>query len=237
MKRLILLLAALLLLAAWPALADDPYQAARQRMVDTQIADRGISSPLVLAAMRTVPRHQFVDPAWRPQAYEDHPLPIGQGQTISQPFIVAYMSQLLRVRPGLKVLEIGTGSGYQAAVLAVMGAQVYTVEIIPELAEKAAATLKGMGYQGVKVKLADGHFGWPDQAPFDRIVVTAGAKEIPPALLEQLAPGGRMVIPVGADSGGEELTLVLKDQNGKISQQTLLPVRFVPLVGGKPGKK
>ncbi|MCF8033666.1 MAG: protein-L-isoaspartate(D-aspartate) O-methyltransferase [Desulfarculaceae bacterium] len=239
MKRLIpLLLAVLLLLAAGSALAADPYAAARQHMVDTQIQARGIGDPLVLAAMRTVPRHEFVAPKWQAQAYQDHPLPIGQGQTISQPFIVAYMSQVLQVRPGLKVLEIGTGSGYQAAVLAVMGAQVHTVEIVPELAENAAATLKRLGYKGVQVKLADGHFGWPSAAPFDRIMVTAGAKKIPPALLEQLAPGGRMVIPVGSGSLGEELTLVSKDQQGRISRQTLLPVRFVPLVGGnKPGQK
>ncbi len=239
MKSLVMLLCAALLLAgAWPVGAVDHYAMARQHMVDTQIENRGIDDPAVLEAMLTVPRHEFVPRSWRVQAYEDHPLPIGSGQTISQPFIVAYMSQVLRVKPGQKVLEIGTGSGYQAAVLAAMGAKVYTVEIIPELAENAATTLKRLGYKGVKVKLADGNYGWPGEAPFDRIMVTAGARRVPPALIGQLKPGGRMVIPVGAGSWGEELTLVLKDAKGKVSQKKLLPVRFVPLVGGdKPGKQ
>jgi len=239
MKHLVTLLCAALLLAgAWPCLAADPYAAARQNMVDTQIEARGVNDPAVLEAMSAVPRHQFVSHAWRAQAYNDHPLPIGKGQTISQPFIVAYMSQVLQVKPGQKVLEIGTGSGYQAAVLAAMGAKVYTVEIIPELAESAAATLKRLGYEGVKVKLADGNYGWPTEAPFDRIMVTAGARQVPPALIQQLKSGGRMVIPVGSGYWGEELTLVTKDAKGRVSQKKLLPVRFVPLVGGdRPGKE
>ena len=238
MKRFIpLLCAALLLWAAWPVRAADPYTAARQKMVDTQIQARGIDDPAVLAAIRLVPRHQFVPPAWRAQAYADHPLPIGQGQTISQPFIVAYMSQVLEVKPGLKVLEIGTGSGYQAAVLAAMGAKVYTVEIIPELAQRAAQDLKRLGYGQARVKLADGNYGWPDEAPFDRIVVTAGAKRVPPALVAQLKNGGRMVIPVSVGPYGEALTLVRKDVQGRVSQTRLLPVRFVPLVGGDEPRK
>ncbi len=233
------LLACAVLGAAWalPAGAADPFAAARQEMVQTQIKARGVRDPAVLKAMATVPRHEFVPLPWRKQAYQDHPLPIGHGQTISQPFIVAVMSEALQVKPGQKVLEIGTGSGYQAAVLAAMGARVYTVEIIPELVKRAGQTLKRLGYDTVKVKLADGNYGWPSQAPFDRIIVTAGAKRIPPALIKQLKPGGRMVIPVGSGPWGEELTLVRKDLGGKISTQSLMAVRFVPLVGGEEPKK
>jgi protein-L-isoaspartate(D-aspartate) O-methyltransferase len=233
----LLVCAALGAALALPAGAADPLAAARHEMVQTQIKARGVGDPAVLKAMETVPRHEFVPLPWRKQAYQDHPLPIGHGQTISQPYIVGVMSEVLQVKPGQKVLEIGTGSGYQAAVLAAMGAQVYTVEIIPGLVRRADATLKRLGYDTVKVKLADGNYGWPSQAPFDRIIVTAGAKRIPPALIKQLKPGGRMVIPVGSGPWGEELTLVRKDLGGKISTQSLMAVRFVPLVGGEEPKK
>jgi len=200
-------------------------------MVARQLAARDINDQRVLAAMGRVPRHEFVPTQMRGQAYNDHPLPIGQGQTISQPYIVAFMSQAVRVKPGDKVLEIGTGSGYQAAVLAAMGAKVYSVEIIPDLAAQAEARLKRLGYT-VRVKVGDGNFGWPQEAPFDAILVTAAAKRIPPKLVEQLKPGGRMILPVGQEPWAEELVLVVKDAQGKVSQHSLMAVRFVPLVGG-----
>ncbi|MFH2125742.1 MAG: protein-L-isoaspartate(D-aspartate) O-methyltransferase [Pseudomonadota bacterium] len=226
------LLGCLLLMAlALPAQGAEEFDAARRQMVAWQLAARDISDPRVLAAMGRVPRHEFVPSKMRGQAYNDHPLPIGQGQTISQPYIVAFMSQAVRVKPGDKVLEIGTGSGYQAAVLAAMGAKVYSVEIIPELAAQAEARLKRLGY-AVWVKVGDGNFGWPQEAPFDAILVTAAAKRIPPKLVEQLKPGGRMILPVGPEPWAEELVLVVKDAQGKVSQHSLMAVRFVPLVGG-----
>ncbi|MBU1155888.1 MAG: protein-L-isoaspartate(D-aspartate) O-methyltransferase [Proteobacteria bacterium] len=226
------LLGCLLLLAlALPAQGAGDYDAARRQMVARQLAARDINDQRVLAAMGRVPRHEFVPTQMRGQAYNDHPLPIGQGQTISQPYIVAFMSQAVRVKPGDKVLEIGTGSGYQAAVLAAMGAKVYSVEIIPDLAAQAEARLKRLGYT-VRVKVGDGNFGWPQEAPFDAILVTAAAKRIPPKLVEQLKPGGRMILPVGQEPWAEELVLVVKDAQGKVSQHSLMAVRFVPLVGG-----
>lgn len=230
------LLGCLLLLAlASPAQGAGDYAAARERMVAHQLAGRDISDQRVLAAMGQVPRHQFVPPDMRGQAYADHPLPIGQGQTISQPYIVAFMSQAAAVKPGDKVLEIGTGSGYQAAVLAAMGARVYSVEIIPELAQRAGALLDRLGY-AVHLRVGDGNLGWPQQAPFDAILVTAAARRIPPKLVEQLKPGGRMIIPVGPNSWAEELTLVIKGPQGKVSRRSLMAVRFVPLVGGDQTK-
>ena len=199
----------------------------RYRMVGEQIAARGITDPATLEALRTVPRHAFVPPDQAPHAYADRPLPIGHGQTISQPYIVAYMTELVDPAPGRKILEIGTGSGYQAAVLAAAGAEVYTIEIIPELAHSAQDRLHRLGFTGVKVRHADGYHGWPDKAPFDAIIVTAAAEFVPPPLIEQLRDGGVMVIPVGSPFFVQTLMLVQK-RAGKIVSTNLMPVRFVP---------
>ncbi|MDX1710245.1 MAG: protein-L-isoaspartate(D-aspartate) O-methyltransferase [Rhodovibrionaceae bacterium] len=185
----------------------------------------------VLEAMRAVPRHEFVPEGMREHAYADRPLPIGHGQTISQPFIVALMSHLLKVEAGDKVLELGTGSGYQAAVLAEMGLQVASIEIIPELAEDAAADLERAGYGDVATRTGDGYYGWPERAPFDGIVVTAAASHIPPPLVRQLKPGAHMVIPVGSPFAAQQLVLVEKLPDGGTRTRQLLPVRFVPLTG------
>ena len=234
MKGLIAFVILLAALAASLSLAGDDYAAARQAMVADQIMARGVDDPAVLAAMRQVPRHEFVPVKLRALAYNDHPLPIGLKQTISQPFIVAFMSQALRIRPGQKALVIGTGSGYQAAVLAAMGARVYSIEIIPELSQRAALNLKRAGYGQVHLKVGDGYLGWPHEAPFDAIMVTAGAKKIPPPLVEQLKPGGRMIIPVAASYGyHEELVLMQKGPKGRIKTSKLMAVRFVPLVRDK----
>jgi protein-L-isoaspartate(D-aspartate) O-methyltransferase len=201
-------------------------------MVRKQIAGQGITDTTTLRAMRTVPRHEFVPERYRDQAYGDHPLPIGYGQTISQPYIVAYMTEIIQPRPGMKVLEVGTGSGYQAAILAEAGCEVYTIEIFRALATSAQERLARLGYRSVKVRHGDGHFGWPEEAPFDAIVVTAAAGYIPPDLIAQLKPGGRMVIPVGSVYGVQNLILVQKDQDGNTRTRNLLPVRFVPLLSG-----
>jgi protein-L-isoaspartate(D-aspartate) O-methyltransferase len=195
-------------------------------MVETQIAARGVADPAVLAAMRKVPRHRFVPPSLVDDAYVDGPLPIGFQQTISQPYIVAYMSEALRVSRQHKVLEIGTGSGYQAAVLGELASQVYTIEIIPELGERARALLAELGYQNVHVRTGDGYLGWPEQAPFDRIMVTAAPDHVPPPLVDQLAIGGHLVIPVGRWE--QEMTIVTKTERGVVTRVTI-PVRFVPL--------
>ena len=187
----------------------------------------------VLDAMRKVPRHLFVPEAVRAEAYANRPLPIGHEQTISQPYIVALMTHLLEVEPGHRVLEIGTGSGYQAAVLAELAASVHSIEIVEPLARDSAALLARLGYKNVTVRAGDGYAGWPEAAPFDRIIVTAGAPHIPEPLVEQLKPGGRMVIPVSRGSEGEELMLVRKDKEGRVTRRALLPVRFVPLVRGE----
>ena len=187
----------------------------------------------VLDAMRRVPRHAFVPADLVDLAYEDRPLPIGYGQTISQPYIVALMTDLLRLPPGGRALEIGTGSGYQAAVLAALGYEVHTIEIVPALAEQAAARLSERAFDAVQVRQGDGYFGWPDKAPFDGIVVTAAAPQIPPPLLEQLKPGGRMVIPVGAVFLVQQLLLVEKLADGTIRTEALLPVAFVPFTRQK----
>jgi protein-L-isoaspartate(D-aspartate) O-methyltransferase len=187
--------------------------------------------PRVLGAMRRVPREQFVPEENRALAYGDHPLPIGHGQTISQPFIVAFMTDLLDVQPGQRVLEVGTGCGYQAAVLAEMGAVVETIEIVSALAATASRTLEELGYTSVHVHARDGHAGLPEQAPFDRIIVTAAPDRVPPALLEQLANGGRLVIPVG-ERYGQQLLLIDKDEAGRLHERHTLPVAFVPLTGG-----
>lgn len=223
------------LLGAVPASAQDavdPAARARERtaMVDL-IVRLGVRDSATLAAMRAVPRHGFVPAEYRAQAYGDHPLPIGYGQTISQPYIVAYMTEILRPRPGMRVLEIGTGSGYQAAVLAEIGVDVYTMEIIGALAASGRERLERLGYgDRVRVRHGDGHFGWPEAAPFDAVIVTAAAGHIPPALVDQLRPGGRMIIPVGSVHGVQNLILVEKDADGEVTTRTLLPVRFVPMV-------
>ena len=205
----------------------DNFQALRERMIETQIRPRNIQNPAVLDAMRTVPRHQFVPDDVRPFAYEDRPLPIGRGQTISQPYVVAYMTEALQLSPGLKVLEIGTGSGYQAAVLAHIGARVFSIEIIPDLASEARRALTSAGYQNVDVRTGNGYLGWPEHAPFDRIIVTAAPPEIPQALVEQLAVGGIMVVPVGTSQ--QEIVVVNKTPSGATEQRTI-EVRFVPMV-------
>ncbi len=187
--------------------------------------------PRVATALRQVPRHRFVPAPERARAYLDSPLPIGGGQTISQPYIVAIMSQLLAVGPGDRVYELGAGSGYQAAVLAAMGAEVYSLEIVPELAERAAQRLATLGYDQVRVRAGDGWLGWPEAAPFDGIIVTAAAPRIPRHLIEQLAPGGRLVIPLGDPAMIQQLALFMKDEAGELSRRNLLPVRFVPVTG------
>ncbi len=188
-------------------------------------------SPDVIAAMGRVERHEFVPEALRAAAYEDRPLPIGYGQTISQPYIVALMTNLLEPTAGDRVLEIGTGSGYQAAVLAELGLEVYSIEIIPELGDEAAARLDRLGYDNVATRVGDGYYGWPDRAPFDGLVVTAAAGHVPPPLIEQLKPGGRMVIPVGEPFRVQQLVLITKAADGSLRSRQLLPVRFVPLTG------
>jgi protein-L-isoaspartate(D-aspartate) O-methyltransferase len=208
--------------------AGEDFVKQRTRMVERQLRGRDITSPDVLTAMSKVPRHLFVPPEMRDFSYQDSPLPIGYGQTISQPYIVALMSQLLSLKPGEKILEIGTGSGYQAAVLAEMGAEVFTVEIVPELGRQSATLLDKLGYDGVKVKTGDGYGGWPEHAPFDGIIVTCAPTAIPEPLKEQLAEGGRMVIPAG-ESNRQKLYL-LRKQNGDIVQQSIIDVRFVPMV-------
>jgi len=211
----------------------DSFAPARQRMVAEQIAARGVRDPMVLAAMGKVPRHLFVPEAVRYQAYEDYPLQIGDGQTISQPFIVAFMTEALAPRPTDRVLEVGTGSGYQAAVLATIVAEVYSIEIIPDLAKQAALRLRDLGYDNVTVRTGDGFAGWSDAAPFDAIIVTAAPDAVPPPLLEQLKVGAKLVIPVGA--GDQKLVRWTRTASG-FEQETLLPVRFVPMTGQAQGR-
>jgi len=202
---------------------------ARARMVADQIRGRGVRDPRVLRAIERVPRDVFLPEAQRAEAYEDRPVPIGFGQTISQPYIVAYMTEALKVEPSHRVLEIGTGCGYQTAVLAELAAEVYSIERIAVLAERARRTLDGLGYANVHVRAGDGHAGWPDEAPFDRILAAAAPPSVPPALIEQLADGGILVIPVGVDD--QELR-VLQKQGGRVELLSTLPVRFVPMIRG-----
>ncbi len=209
-------------------LTEDEYRRQRQRMVEEQIGARGIRNQAVLEAMKKVPRHRFVPENYRHLAYADHPLPIGRDQTISQPFIVGYMTEAAEVSSNEKVLEIGTGSGYQAAVLAELAKEVYTIEIIPELAERARQTLGELGYRNVEVKAGNGYLGWPEHAPFDAIVVTAAPDEVPKALVEQLAVNGKMVIPVG--NVWQEMVVITKTKDGLVEKRTM-PVRFVPMTG------
>ena len=193
----------------------------------------GAMSPAVRAAIGRVERHRLVPESEARRAYGNHPLPIGSGQTISQPYIVALSTDLLALDSGSVVLDVGTGSGYQAAVLAEIAARVYSIELVEPLGREAARRLSGMGYRNIEVKIGDGYQGWPEKGPFDAIVVTAAAPEVPPALLEQLKPGGRMVIPVGADGGMQHLRVLTKRPDGRIDERNVLPVRFVPLVPGR----
>lgn len=214
---------------------------AREDMIETIVAEtaatgrqtgRSRLDARVLEALRSVPRDAFVPDDLADQAYDNRPLPIGGGQTISQPFIVALMTDLLDPEPGHRVLEIGTGCGYQAAVLAELVADVYSIEFLPELAQRAEATLTRLGYDRIHLRTGNGREGWPEAAPFDDIIVTAGAADVPPALIEQLAPGGRMVIPVGSGRMGQDLLRITKSADGRVERQNVLPVAFVPLRGG-----
>ena len=227
-------------LLSGPLLAGDTYRSARQALIEVIEDDvRATSNYLgqenldsrVLAALASVPRHEFVPAELQSLAYENRPLPIGHGQTISQPYIVAIMTELAKVEPHSRVLEIGTGSGYQAAILAELVNEVYSIEIIKPLATTAAKRLARLGYLNVKTRQGDGYYGWEQHAPFDAIVVTAAASHIPPPLIAQLKVGGRMIIPVGSRFMAQELLLVTKEQGGKITTRQILPVRFVPLTG------
>ncbi|MGD2062453.1 MAG: protein-L-isoaspartate(D-aspartate) O-methyltransferase [Nitrospirota bacterium] len=213
------------------ATEDTGRAADRMEMVAEQIVRRGVDEPRVLAALRAVPRHRFVPERLRAAAYDDNPLPIGYGQTISQPYIVAKMTELLGLTAASKLFELGTGSGYQAAVAARLAAHVYTMEIHAPLAERARATLAELGYANVTVRTGDGYYGWPEHAPFDAIIVTAAASHIPSPLVAQLAPGGRMVVPVGPAFATQRLMVVEKAADGAITTRALFPVRFVPVTG------
>jgi protein-L-isoaspartate(D-aspartate) O-methyltransferase len=239
LRRLLLLL----LLPALPAAANAApppaeetaaHTRARAEMVRRQIEARGVKDPAVLAALRAVPRHRFVPLALAGEAYADRPLPIGEGQTISQPYIVALMTELLRVSPGQRVLEVGTGSGYQAAVLAALGLEVFSIEIVASLGRQAAALLAALGYERVQVRIGDGYRGWPERAPFAGILVTAAPDHVPRPLLEQLAPGGRLVIPVGEGVQQLEVHRRLPEDGPEgpvYVREVVLPVRFVPMTG------
>ena len=229
-------------LAGGSAQAVDPYARERQDLLKEIEAmaretgaetGRAVFGEPVMAAMAKVPRHRFVSAAYGPLSYANRPLPIGHGQTISQPYIVALMTELLDIKPGDSVLEIGTGSGYQAAVLAELVKQVYSIEIIEPVGKSAAALLQQLEYRNVETRIGDGYIGWPEQAPFDAIIVTAAAPQVPPALVAQLKPGGRMVIPVGAEGEVQFLHVMVKQADGSISAQRSLPVRFVPLTRTK----
>lgn len=205
------------------------FSAARERMVQEQVAMRGVTGPRVLAAMRKVPRDAFVPAAVRELSYTDRPLPIGYDQTISQPFIVALMTEKLQLKPTDRVLEIGTGSGYQAAILGEVVAQVYTIEIVEPLGKRAAATLQRLGYKNVQVKIGDGYMGWPEHAPFDAVIVTCAPEKVPRPLVEQTKEGGRIIIPVGP--AGEQKLYLLEKKDGRLEQRMVWPVRFVPMTG------
>jgi protein-L-isoaspartate(D-aspartate) O-methyltransferase len=229
MRRSSLLLFCSLVTCAVPVDEPAPTGEARERMVQRQLAGRDITDEAVLSAMGRIARERFVPPEQRRHAYEDHPIPIGHDATISQPYIVALMTQLAQVRPGDRVLDVGTGSGYQAAVLAELGAEVYGIEVVPELAEQAAGRLQELGYHGVRVRAGDGYRGRPEVAPFAAIIVAAAAPTVPRPLVDQLAPGGRLVIPVGKDT--QELKVIEKRPHGEPHTRTVAPVQFVPMVG------
>jgi protein-L-isoaspartate(D-aspartate) O-methyltransferase len=208
----------------------DSHSEKRQRMVDFDIKARGIKDPAVISAMSKVPRHLFVNGKFRKFAYGDHPLPIGQNQTISQPYIVALMTELLELKSSDRVLEIGTGSGYQAAVLGEIVREVFSIEIIQPLAKKSRDLLKKLGYKHIRVKYGDGYFGWKEHAPFDAIIITAAPQRLPPLILQQLKEGGRLILPLGKSQTYQELILLKKVQ-GKIQTERIIPVRFVPMTG------
>ncbi|HOM84658.1 MAG TPA: protein-L-isoaspartate(D-aspartate) O-methyltransferase [Tenuifilaceae bacterium] len=227
MRRLLLPFMLMIPVKLALAQASDEYVSRRMNMVLTQITQRGVVHRATIKAMETVPRHLFVPNSYRNSAYEDRPLPIGYGQTISQPYIVAYMTELMKPSPEMIALEIGTGSGYQAAVLAEIVKHVYTIEIVPQLGSSAEKTLRKLDYSNVTTRIADGYHGWPEKGPFDIIVVTAAADHIPPPLIEQLKEGGRMIIPVGSPFLVQQLMLVEK-KGGKVKTRSLILVRFVP---------
>ncbi|MCX8111375.1 MAG: protein-L-isoaspartate(D-aspartate) O-methyltransferase [Syntrophorhabdaceae bacterium] len=233
---IITLIAAFISIMPSYTISSDVYEKKRQEMVRHDIEARGIKDKKVLSAMLKVKRHLFVDPSLMDKAYNDHPLPIGEGQTISQPYIVALMTEALSLKGNEKVLEIGTGSGYQAAILAEIVKEVYTIEVNKNIYEMASRRLKELGYENIKVKLGDGYQGWKEYAPFDAIMVTAAARHIPPPLIEQLQEGGRLVIPVGNTLFYQNLTLVRKEK-GKIITKDICGVRFVPMIGDAQKKK
>ena len=226
--------------ALYPAQASNHFRDSREQMIRLIEADvrstshylkQSILDTRVLDAMAQVPRHEFVPPAMVDKAYQNRPLPIGHGQTISQPYIVAIMTDLLDIEPDQRILEVGTGSGYQAAVLAEIRARVWSIEIIPPLGQQAKNRLQRLGYDRVEVRIGDGYYGWPEQAAFDAIIVTAAASHIPPPLLKQLKPGGKMIIPVGSRYTTQQLILITRGENNEFVTRQVLPVRFVPLTG------
>ena len=217
--------------AALEARQADPYLENRLAMVREQIENEGISDPRVLGAMREIPRHLLVPHEYRPMAYEPRPLPIGEGQTISQPYVVAFMTEILRLKPGDRVLEVGTGSGYQAAIAARIAGEVYSVEIFPTLADRARRNLESLGARNVTVRQGDGYYGWEEKAPFDAIIVTCAGGHVPPPLLRQLRKGGRMIMPVGGPFLTQNLVFLEKGADGALSQRNVLPVAFVRLLG------
>lgn len=215
----------------WPRPRFRERKEERERLVETGIRRQGIRDSSTLNAMRHVPRHLFVPEPYRQYAYQNRPLPIGYDQTISQPYIVAYMTSLLDLSPGDKVLEIGTGSGYQAAVLSEITPSVYTIEIVADLARRTSKLLKDLGYETIRTKIGDGYYGWEEHAPYDAIIVTAAPEEIPQPLIDQLKPGGVIVIPVGNRTEGQFMIRVTKDENGQLHREKKIPVRFVPFTG------
>jgi protein-L-isoaspartate(D-aspartate) O-methyltransferase len=225
----VLIILLLLLFIALSAAADQ-YTLKRQQMVEQDMRGRDIRDPVVLSVMGRVPRHVFVDAPYRDMAYDDHPLPIGEGQTISQPYVVALMTEALRLKPSDRVLEIGTGSGYQAAVLAEIVKEVYTIEIRKPLADRAEKTLADLGYRNVTVKFGDGYFGWAEHAPYDAIIITAAANHIPPPLIEQLKERGMLIVPLGSTVYFQTLTLATK-RKGELDVEQVCPVAFVPMTG------
>jgi protein-L-isoaspartate(D-aspartate) O-methyltransferase len=230
-RHAVILACALLAGIGLSAAQSDPNIGARLAMVRDQIEREGISDPRVLQAMRDVPRHSFVPEAFRSRAYEPRPLPIGEGQTISQPYIVAFMTDILRLKPSDRVLEVGTGSGYQAAIASRIAREVYTVEIFESLSARSGKTLSELGFRNVSVRRGDGYYGWEEKAPFDAIIVTCAGGHIPPPLLRQLKNGGRMIMPVGGPFLTQNLVFIEKGADGSVSQRNVLPVAFVRLLG------